>query len=115
MTAHKKNLPKLSLRQHVWVFGIGGIILVGVVWSQWFMANQLTQQAPQQFYNDLPDVNLGALPLAQRASLIRELNATNCPCTCGFTLAACRNRDRKCQTSLKMCKDRVVNIVGSGQ
>ena len=115
MAAHKKNLPKFSLRQRVWICGIGGIVLLGVAWSQWFMTNKLSQQAPQQFYNDLPDVNLAALQPEQRTSLIRELNATKCPCNCGLTLASCRNRDRNCQTSLKMCNEMVGKIVGGKQ
>ncbi len=115
MATSKKNLPKLSPRQRVWIFGIGGIVLLGVAWSQWFMTNQQAQQAqqaPQQFYNNLPDVNLAALQPEQRTSLIRELNATKCPCNCGLTLASCRNRDRNCQTSLKMCNEMVGKIVG---
>ena len=115
MGTRKKNLPKLSLRQRVWIFGIGGIVLVGVAWSQWFMANQLAQQAPQQFYNDLPDVNLAMLPPEQRMTLIRDLNATKCPCGCGMTIASCRNRDRKCQISLKMSKEIVGKILGGEQ
>lgn len=115
MAAHKKNLPKLSLKQRVWLFGIGGIVLVGVAWSQWFMMNKLSQQAPEQFYNDLPDVNLAALQPEQRTSLIRELNTTKCPCNCGLTLACCRNRDRKCQTSLKTCKEMVGKLLGGKQ
>jgi len=115
VAAHKKNLPKLSLKHRVWLFGIGGIALVGVAWSQWFMTNELSQQAPQQFYSDIPDVNLAALRPEQRMGLIRELNETNCPCTCGLTLACCRNRDRKCQTSLKACKEMVGKILGGKQ
>jgi hypothetical protein len=115
MAIRKKTLPKLSLRQRVWIFGIGGIVLVGVAWSQWFMANQLAHQAPQQFYNDLPDVNLAELQPEQRTSLIRELNATECSCGCGMTIACCRNRDRKCQTSLKTCKEMVGKLLGGKQ
>ncbi len=111
MAARRKNLPQMSLRQRILVFGIGGIVVVGVVWSQWFMTKQLSQQAPQQFYSDLPDINLAALQPEQRTSLIRELNATQCPCNCGLTVACCRNRDRSCQTSLKMCKEMVGRLV----
>jgi hypothetical protein len=112
VAAHGRNLPKFSLKQGVWIFGIGGTVLVGVALSQWFMANQLAQQAPQQFYNDLPDVNLAELKPERRASLIQEMNAIKCPCNCGMTLASCRNRDRNCQTSLKMSKEMVGKIVG---
>ena len=115
MAGHKKNLPKLSLRQRVWIFGIGGIVLVGVTWSQWFMANQISQEAVQDLYSELPDVNLAALEPEQRTALIRELNATRCPCNCGLTLASCRNLDRKCQTSLRMSKEMVGKLVGGKQ
>ena len=113
MARHKKG-PKLSVRQRVLIFGISAIVLVGVLWSQLFMVNQMSQQA-QQFYDDLPDVNLAALQPEQRASLIQETNGTKCPCNCGLTLASCRNRDRQCQTSLNICKRMVDTMVGGKQ
>lgn len=57
MAKHKK-LPNLSLWQRILIFGISAIVLVGVLWSQLFMVNQMSQQA-QQFYDHLPDVNFG--------------------------------------------------------
>ena len=114
MAKHNK-LPKLSVRQGVLVFGISAIVLLGVVWSQWFMTNLVSRQDSQTFYSDIPDVNVAALQPEQRAGLVQELNATKCPCNCGLTLACCRNRDRSCQTSLKVCKDMVARILEGKQ
>lgn len=114
MATHN-NLPTFSLRQRIWISGIGLVVMVGVGWSYWLTANHIPQQATQQFYNDLPDVNLSSLQPEQRASLIRVLNTTKCPCNCGMTPASCRNRDRNCQTSLKMSKEMVGKIVGGKQ
>ncbi len=110
MARHKK-LPTLSLRQRVVFFGISAIVLIGVVWSQWFMTNLVSLQDSQAFYSDLPDVNVAALQPEQRTSVIREMNATKCPCNCGLTLASCRNRDRSCQRSLEVSKDMVAKIL----
>ena len=114
MARHKK-LPTLSLRQGVLFFGISAIVLLGVVWSQWYMTNLVSRQDAQEYYSDLPDVNVAALQPEQRTGLIRELNVTKCPCNCGLTLACCRNRDRSCQTSLKVCKERVARILEGKQ
>ena len=114
MARHKK-LPTFSLRQGILFFGISTIVLLGVVWSQWFMTNLVSRQDSQEFYSDLPDVNVAALQPEQRTGLIRELNVTKCPCNCGLTLACCRNRDRSCQTSLKVCKERVARILEGKQ
>lgn len=110
-----KNLPTFSPRQRICIFGIAAIVLAGVVWSQWFMTNLVQRQTAQEFYNDLPDVSLAALLPDQRTSVIRELNATRCPCNCGLTLASCRNRDRKCQTSLNLSKELISHVVAGRQ
>lgn len=114
MARHKK-LPTLSLRQGILFFGISAIVLLGVVGSQWYLTKQLSRQDAQEFYSELPDVNVAALQPEQRTGLIRELNVTKCPCSCGLTLACCWNRDRSCQTSVKVCKEKVARILEGRQ
>jgi len=53
---------------------------------------------------EIPGVDLKGLPPAKRTAIIKALNADNCTCGCGLTLAECRINDPTCTISLPIAK-----------
>src|SRR5581483_7883989 len=49
---------------------------------------------------EIPGVDLTKLTPAQRTEALKALNAEDCTCGCGLTLAACRINDPDCSISL---------------
>jgi hypothetical protein len=77
----------------------------------------ITRSNPEgktEFFSDLPDVDLSVLQASVRDRLVRQANLQKCPCNCGLSLACCRNRDRSCQTSLKMAREIVKQASNGG-
>ncbi len=62
---------------------------------------------------DIPGLDLSTLSATQRTTVLQRLNADNCTCGCGLTLAQCRLDDSSCDVSLPMAK-RVVDAVRAG-
>ncbi|OGF14396.1 MAG: hypothetical protein A2W00_12920 [Candidatus Eisenbacteria bacterium RBG_16_71_46] len=52
-----------------------------------------------RWVDEVPGVDLAALPPARREVFLRFANARRCTCDCGYTLAGCRNFDASCETS----------------
>jgi len=49
--------------------------------------------------DDIPDLELAALPASARDTFLRIANARRCDCGCGYTLAGCRRFDSTCEAS----------------
>lgn len=60
---------------------------------------------------EIPGVDLAALTPEQRTTALKRLNAEDCTCGCGLTIAACRINDPSCSVSLPLAKKIVEEIV----
>jgi len=61
----------------------------------------------------IPGVDLTKLTPAQRTEAVKALNAENCTCGCGSTLAECRIDDPDCPVSLPLAKELVAKLTAS--
>jgi thiol-disulfide isomerase/thioredoxin len=61
----------------------------------------------------IPGVDLTMLSAAQRTAAIQALNAEDCTCGCGLTLAECRINDPECTVSLPIAQERVKQLAAS--
>jgi thiol-disulfide isomerase/thioredoxin len=52
----------------------------------------------------IPGLELDKLTPATRTAVLQKLNAENCTCACGLTLAACRINDPSCSVSLPVAQ-----------
>jgi hypothetical protein len=82
------------------------LLVVAAVW-QWLAVGRSNSEEKAEFFSDLPGVDLSVLQANARDRLVHEANLQKCPCNCHLTLACCRNRDRSCQTSLKITREMV--------
>jgi hypothetical protein len=94
-------------RKAVAYWAIATTLLVVIATVQWLVITRSNPEGKTEFFSDLPDVDLSILQASARDDLVRQANLQKCPCNCGLTLACCRNRDRSCQTSLKIARDMV--------
>jgi thiol-disulfide isomerase/thioredoxin len=62
---------------------------------------------------EIPGVDLTTLTPAQRTEALKALNAEDCTCGCGLTLAACRINDPDCSVSLPIAK-KIVERIAKG-
>jgi cytochrome c biogenesis protein CcmG, thiol:disulfide interchange protein DsbE len=62
---------------------------------------------------EIPGVDLTKLSAAKRTEAIKALNAQDCTCGCGLTLAECRINDPECGISLPLARTLVEKIAGS--
>ncbi len=53
---------------------------------------------------EIPGVDLTTLTPAKRTEAIKAMNADDCTCGCGLTLAECRINDPECNVSLPLAK-----------
>jgi hypothetical protein len=53
----------------------------------------------REWVDDIPDLDLAALPPKARETFTRIANGRACTCGCGFTLAGCRRFDSECEFS----------------
>jgi len=53
---------------------------------------------------EIPGIDLTKLTPSQRTEALKALNAEDCTCGCGLTLAACRINDPDCSVSLPIAK-----------
>jgi thiol-disulfide isomerase/thioredoxin len=63
---------------------------------------------------EIPGVDLSALSPDRRRLALERLNAENCACGCGFTVAGCRINDPSCQISLPLARKLVEELSNSG-
>jgi thiol-disulfide isomerase/thioredoxin len=61
----------------------------------------------------IPGVDLAKLSPAKRTEAIKALNADDCTCGCGLTLAACRINDPTCSVSLPLAQKMVEKIANT--
>jgi thiol-disulfide isomerase/thioredoxin len=62
---------------------------------------------------EIPGVDLTKMTPEQRTEALKALNADNCTCGCGLTLAACRINDPACEVSLPIAK-KIVEQIAKG-
>jgi len=53
----------------------------------------------ERWVDDIPELDLAALPAASRATFLRIANGRHCDCGCEYTLAGCRRFDPTCEAS----------------
>ena len=63
---------------------------------------------------EIPGVDLTAMTPEQRTTAIKALNAEDCTCGCGLTLAACRINDPECSVSLPIAK-KIAEQIAKGE
>jgi thiol-disulfide isomerase/thioredoxin len=63
---------------------------------------------------EIPGVDLTKMTPAQRTEAIKALNAQDCTCGCGLTLAACRINDPDCGVSLPIAK-KIAERIAKGE
>jgi thiol-disulfide isomerase/thioredoxin len=61
----------------------------------------------------IPGIELEKLSAANRTAILTKLNADNCTCGCGLTLAACRINDPNCGISLPIARKIVDEVVSA--
>jgi thiol-disulfide isomerase/thioredoxin len=59
---------------------------------------------------EIPGIDLASLPVEKKTAALQKLNADNCTCGCGLTLAACRINDPTCGVSLPLARAVVKQI-----
>ena len=83
------------------VLGASCLVLQSTVWHD-------TEPAEaDQYYTELPGVDLGGLQPAEKEALLKRLNKLHCPCDCLRTIASCRNRHTSCTMSLEIARQAV--------
>lgn len=90
------RVGRSTRRFWIWV-SLGGFLVVGlaaVVAVEFSQSQRSPSDVP-----DLPGIDVAGLDPEQLHSLIEKARATQCSCTCGFTLADCRHKDRTCPLS----------------
>lgn len=65
---------------------------------------------PQDFYDRIPGVDLTGVDGKKLSTLLHELNRRMCTCSCGMTLARCRNVDPRCPVSPKLVSEIVTEV-----
>lgn len=55
---------------------------------------------PPSNYTTLPGIEISSFPLSTQTRILDRANHMHCTCTCGMTLAECRNEDSTCRHSL---------------
>jgi thiol-disulfide isomerase/thioredoxin len=62
---------------------------------------------------DIPGVDFSGLSPGVRRTVLERLNAEQCTCGCGFTLAGCRINDPTCQISLPLARKLVEELAAT--
>src|SRR5713101_2396430 len=114
MTRKHKSGPIYARKEIVVFCAIAAAVIVATIALQWLVITSSNSDERAEFFSDLPDVDLSALQAGTRDQMVRRANLEKCPCNCGLTLARCRNRDRSCQTSLKIAREMVKQASNSG-
>lgn len=115
MTRKQLKSGQIVPRRKVLAYcAIAAAVLILIVAMQWLVITRSNPEGKTEFFSDLPDVDLSVLQASARDHLVRLANLQKCPCNCSLTLACCRNRDRSCQTSLKMAREMVKQASNGG-
>ena len=104
----KKELPRISRAAAIrvtlsvaLVLGASCLILQSTLWH-----NAEPAEA-DQYYTELPGVDLSGLQPTEKDALLKRLNQQHCPCDCLRTIASCRNRHTSCTMSLAIARQAV--------
>jgi thiol-disulfide isomerase/thioredoxin len=62
---------------------------------------------------EIPGVDLTKLTAAKRTEAIKAMNANDCTCGCGLTLAECRINDPTCSVSLPLAQELAKKYAGT--
>src|SRR2546425_9897861 len=107
MTHKHRSGMSIPRKKIVAFCAIAAAGIVATFALQWLVITRSNSSGKNEYFSDLPDVDISGLQPSVRDRLVRQANLQKCPCNCGLTLACCRNRDRSCQTSLKICREMV--------
>jgi hypothetical protein len=90
-----------SDRQTRWIWLSAGVGLVAVVGFAVLVGGEFSasREVASRENAALPGIDLAGLDPEQRDMLLTKAAHQPCPCTCGFTLADCRHKDRTCPRS----------------
>ena len=101
----KNELPRISRAAAirvtlsvVLVLGASCLVLQSTAW------HEAAPAEADQYYTELPGVDLGGLQPAEKDALLKRLNKLHCPCDCMRTIASCRNRHTSCTMSLAIAR-----------
>jgi hypothetical protein len=83
------------------ILGASCLVLQSTVWH-----NNEPAEA-DQYYTELPGVDLKGLQPEEKEALLERLNKLHCPCDCLRTIASCRNRHTSCTMSLAIARQAV--------
>lgn len=104
----KNELPRISRAAAIrvtlsvaLVLGATCLVLQSTVW------HDAEPAEADQYYTELPGVDLSGLQPAEKDALLKRLNKLHCPCDCLRTIASCRNRHTSCTTSLAIARQAV--------
>ena len=104
----KKELPRISraaaIRLTLSVALILGVTCLVLQLNVWHDA---APAEADQYYTELPGVDLSGLQPAEKEAVLKRLNAMRCPCDCMRTIASCRNHHGSCTTSLAIARQAV--------
>jgi hypothetical protein len=114
VTRKHKSGVTFPRKDIVVICAIAAAVIVAAVAFEWRLITNSNSDQENEVFSDLPDVDLSALQANSRDRLVRRANVEKCPCNCGLTLARCRNRDRSCQTSLKIARETVKQAKDGG-
>jgi hypothetical protein len=104
----KHELPRISRAAAIrltlslaLILGATCLILQSTVWHDTAPAEA------DQYYTELPGVDLSCLLPAEKEALLKRLNTQRCPCDCLRTIASCRNHHTSCTMSLAIARQAV--------
>jgi hypothetical protein len=104
----KNELPRISRAAAIrvalsvaLVLGATCLVLQSTVW------HDAAPAEAEQYYTELPGVDLSGLRRPEKKALLKRLNAMRCPCDCLRTIASCRNHHSSCTTSLAIARQAV--------
>tara|TARA_Y100000588_G_C14153768_1_gene881697 strand:+ start:593 stop:1375 length:783 start_codon:yes stop_codon:yes gene_type:complete len=75
-------------------------------------ANEKEPSSKVTTFTKMPEVDLSVFTEEEVAKILKRANREMCDCGCNLTLAACRNDDTACRTSLKIVNKLIEEITG---
>ena len=96
----RKTAARFNRRgRRFWLFGGVGLALLIALATVVAIEFSASQKLPSKENPDLPGIDVVGLDADQFQMLLTRAKNERCPCTCGFTLAECRHKDRTCPLS----------------
>lgn len=115
MRGHVRKTSRLEQeRASAWAnriiwFGLGLLtaLAIAAIAVNWWESSPHRTEQPARFYTELPGIDLASVAEDHRPALLEQANRERCTCGCKMTLAYCRNHDRSCRTSVRLCLEMV--------